>query len=50
MNAKLKNFLVGLGLLSAVTVGTVNDVKAQNHNNRKKGPQQKISRKDLEVS
>ncbi len=40
MNAKLKNFLVGLGLLSAVTVGTVNDVKAQNHNNRKNPKQQ----------
>lgn len=40
MNAKLKNFLVGLGLLSAVTVGTANDVKAQNHNNRKNPKQQ----------
>lgn len=40
MNAKLKNILIGLGLLTAVTTGTVNDVKAQNHNNRKNVKQQ----------
>ena len=40
MNSKLKNFLMGLGLLISMLTGTVNDVKAQSHNNRKNTKQQ----------